>query len=149
MPINFQQYAVKGDEFLSILAGKLGDPSDKARASRILKSTFKVLRDHLTVEESVQLLAQLPVALKGVYMDGWRVNHTHVEKMKSLGDFSMSILQADGDAAATDFLSIEDVFFAVRVVVETMGLYVSAEELDEAFGTLPKDIKETMRSWIG
>jgi uncharacterized protein (DUF2267 family) len=148
MSIDFQKYALKGDEFLSILARNLGDEADKGRASRVLRSTFKVLREHITLEESVQLTAQLPMALKGLYMDGWRVNHTHPERLKSLTDFAMAVLKTEGDAGESCFLSIEDVFFCVKGVVQTMALYVSPEELDQAFGTLPKDIKELFRSWI-
>ena len=68
MALDFEKYAAKGNEFLNRLAENLGD-EDRAHAARILRSTFRGLRNHLTVEESFQLLAQLPMALKSVYVE--------------------------------------------------------------------------------
>jgi len=41
---------------------------------RIVRSVFHVLRDMLSTEESLQLIAQLPMALKSLYMDGTTTN---------------------------------------------------------------------------
>lgn len=61
MPFNFSQYAVKGKEFVNQLAKELGDEKETDKAKRILTATLRVLRDLLPTEESVQLLAQLPM----------------------------------------------------------------------------------------
>ncbi|HPM32772.1 MAG TPA: DUF2267 domain-containing protein [Chryseolinea sp.] len=63
--LDFEKYAMKGNEFLHALAVNLKD-SDRAHAARIVRSTFRVLRNRLSVEESLQLIAQLPMALKSV-----------------------------------------------------------------------------------
>jgi uncharacterized protein (DUF2267 family) len=65
MTLDFEKYAMKGNEFLNHLQVNLETP-DRAHAGRILRSTFRVLRNHLTFEESLQLLSQLPMAIKSV-----------------------------------------------------------------------------------
>jgi uncharacterized protein (DUF2267 family) len=147
MPIDFEKYAAKGNEFMNQLAKKLGDESDRIHAARILRSTFRVLRKHLTQEESMQLLAQLPMALKSVYVEGWKINQAH-SRIKTIEDFAAEVIQEEGNAAWRDFSNVEEAIQDVRAVIETLTSYVSREEMEEAFGTLPKEIKEVFITWI-
>jgi uncharacterized protein (DUF2267 family) len=138
MLLDFEKYAMKGNEFLNRLEENL-ETTDKPHAARILKSTFRVLRNHLTFEESLQLLSQLPMAIKSVYVDGWK-RGAH-KKIKTVDDFLVEIVQEDGNAAWLDFGSKEDLLDAVRAVIDTMRQYVSEEEINQALGTLPKKVK--------
>lgn len=148
MSLDVEKYAMKGDEFINLLAKKLGDESDRAKASRILRSTFRVLRNHLTVEESVHLLSQFPIALKSVYVEGWKPGYARTLRIRTLERFAAEILKADEKAAWRDFSNIQEVIFSVKAVIETMSMYVSPRELDEAFGTLSGELKVVFRSWI-
>jgi uncharacterized protein (DUF2267 family) len=44
---------------------------DRHAAYRALRATLHALRDRLTVEEAVQLGAQLPMLIRGLYYEGW------------------------------------------------------------------------------
>ncbi|HEY5749836.1 MAG TPA: DUF2267 domain-containing protein [Chryseolinea sp.] len=139
MLLDFEKYAVKGNEFLHHLEVNL-NTNDRDRAARILKSTFRVLRNHLTFEESLQLLSQLPMAIKAVYVDGWQRNDHF--KIKDSDEFIFEIAAEDGLQAWTDFRSMEDIQDAVNAVIETMALYVSTEEIKQALNTLPRKVRE-------
>ena len=78
MNTNFDKYALKGNEFLVRLSKNIGNEKDLDSAFRILRSTLRVLRKHFTIQESMQLLAQLPVAIKGVYVEGWNFQAKYV-----------------------------------------------------------------------
>ena len=138
MSLDFEKYAMKGNEFLHQLETNLG-VADRGHAARILRSTFKVLRNHLTFEESLQLLSQLPMAIKGLYVDGWKKSAN--SRIKTVDDFIIEIIQAEGNMAWRDFGSMEEILLAVRAVVDTMRNYVSAEEMDQALATLPRKIQ--------
>lgn len=138
MLLEFDKFAMKGNQFLHQLENNLGT-TDRSHAARILRSTFRVLRNHLTFEESLQLLSQLPMAIKGVYVDGWSASHR--KKIKTLDDFLIEIIQEEGDSVLIDFESSEDILDAVRAVIDTMRLYISAEEMNQALGTLPAKIQ--------
>jgi uncharacterized protein (DUF2267 family) len=69
MALDFEKYAAKGNEFVRLVAEDLQVSHD--RAGRIIRAVFHALRNRLNHEESFQLLAQLPMVLKGVYVDGW------------------------------------------------------------------------------
>ncbi|MGC1241464.1 MAG: DUF2267 domain-containing protein [Chryseosolibacter sp.] len=138
MTLDFEKYAMKGNEFLHQLQVNLGT-SDRGHASRILRTTFRVLRNHLTFEESLQLLSQLPMAIKSVYVEGWKRGEH--KRIKTVDDFIVELIYEEGSSAWRDFSSKDEILEAVKAVVETMKLYVSAEEIDQAMGTLPRKIQ--------
>ena len=91
MSLHFEQYAAKGNEFLSVLANELELPRD--RSARILRSVLHVLRRHLSVEESLQVVSQLPMMLKAVYVDGW--NPSVPRRIKHIDEFLDEIKKED------------------------------------------------------
>lgn len=147
MGIDFEKYTMKGHEFLNILARKLGDEKNTDRAARILRSVFAMLRNHITVEESIQLLAQMPVAIKGIYVDGWTLSHSK-ERIRTFDGLINEIALHEGSVIWRDFSNREEVIEAIRAVVETMTHYVSKEEMMEAFEGFPKGLKFSFQEWI-
>jgi uncharacterized protein (DUF2267 family) len=137
MLLEFEKYDMKGNEFLNRLQENL-QTTDRAHAARILRSTLRVLRNHLMVEESLQLISQLPMAIKGVYVDGWRAG-SH-KKIKSVDDLLVEIVQEEKNDAFRDFQDRNGILNAVRAVIATLREYVSDEEMDQALATLPKKI---------
>ena len=139
MALIFEKYAIKGNEFLSLLKESLSTEDD-GHAARILRSTFRVLRNHFTFEESLQLLSQLPMAIKSVYVDGWKKGEH--KRLHSVDDFLLEIIRKDGDIARRDFIDKEEILDPVRAVIDTMRVYVSTQEMDQALATLPRQIRE-------
>jgi uncharacterized protein (DUF2267 family) len=147
MSIDFVKYARKGNEFLNSLAFRLGDPDNKERAGRVLNGVLHTLRDHITVEESMQLLAQLPMALKGVYVHGWKLR-AQPARVHSLEGFIEEVVRNQGAESWKDYSSPEETVQAVRAVWETLAEYVSHDELEEVAGVLPGDIGGPLRDWL-
>lgn len=143
MTLDFNKFAMKGNEFLNRLEENL-DTDDRAHAARILRSTFRVLRNHLTFEESLQLLSQLPMAIKAIYVDGWKKGEH--KKIKTADEFLIEIIQEEGNSAWRDFSSKEEIIDCVRAVIDTLRVYVSAAEMEQALGTLPRGIQEIFES---
>jgi uncharacterized protein (DUF2267 family) len=108
---------------------------------------FAVLRNHISFGESLQLLSQLPVAIKGVYVDGWTLSHSK-ERVRTFDSLVNELAEAEGPVIWKDFSNRDEIIDAIRAVVETMGHYVSKGELMQAFGTLPKGLKESFQSWV-
>jgi len=46
---------------------------DRHHAYNALRAVLHVLRDRLTPEQAVHLGAQLPILVRGVYYEGWRI----------------------------------------------------------------------------
>ena len=147
MTLNFEKYAAKGNEFVNKLAEHLGDTKNRDRAGRILRCVLRALRNRLTVEESLQLLSQLPMAIKAVYVEGWKLNHEFV-RIKSMEEFAAEVMREDGFAAWRDFASMEEAEEAIEAVMKTLADYVSAGELHDIIGLMPGEIKKSFMVWV-
>ena len=92
--MNFDTYAEKGKLILKELALELGMPEDTARAGRIFRAVLHTLRSLLPLEENLQLTAQLLMALKGVYLDGWKYT-ARPKRIKQLADLSNEVFETE------------------------------------------------------
>jgi uncharacterized protein (DUF2267 family) len=147
MPLNFEKHASKGNEFVHKLAVRLGDEENRDRAGRVLRCVLHALRNRLTLEESFQLMAQLPMAIKAVYVDGWRPNRDF-RRIKTLREFSEEVMKQDGLSAWRDFSGVSDASDAVEAVMKTIAGYVSAGELHDIIAILPEDFKIHFTEWV-
>jgi uncharacterized protein (DUF2267 family) len=72
MAIRFEEYVLKGNDFVSQVTQHLGNGENESQStSQIITSVLHALRDVLTGEESFHLIAQLPLYIKAAYVDGW------------------------------------------------------------------------------
>lgn len=69
-PDVFADSVEKTNEWIGDLANVL-DGGDRREAYRVLAAFLHTLRDRLTIEDSARLAAELPLALRGVYFEGW------------------------------------------------------------------------------
>ncbi len=144
--MNFEKHAAKGNEFLNRLAYRLGNPDDHNRAGRVLRAVLHVLRARLSIEESFQLMAQLPMIIKAVYVDGWAPSRNH-SKIKTINEFADEVMRVDGATAWRDFSGATDAFDAIEAVMKTIADYVSAGELHDIIAVLPEDMKSYFCEW--
>src|SRR5690606_30009690 len=63
-----------------------GDFADESEAYSVLRAVLHQLRDRLTVEEAVDLGAQLPLIVRGVYFEVWQP-HRVPEKVRTRQKF--------------------------------------------------------------
>lgn len=148
MGFNFDQYTAEGNTFLNDYAKQLSMESDKDRAGRILTSILYALRDIISPTESLQLIAQLPMFIKAIYVNGWAIGKKRI-RTKNLADFIHLAKKHDGPAATNDFGYDDD---AAEDYIQTTFLflkrYVSQGELDDIRDVLPKDLKNIIPSHI-
>lgn len=147
MPLNFDKHAQKGNEFLNVLAKELGDKTDKAKAGKILRATFKALRNHLTLEENFQLLSQLPMALKAVYVEAWIPTREHEIGRKKI-DFVEEVLAYEDKNLWPRAEDVEVALKGVRAVLKTLKKYISEGEFKDIEAILPHQLKELLHDSI-
>ena len=127
--------------FLNELATGIGTENNPHKTSRILASSFAGLRNVLTVEESFDMIAQLPVFIKGMYIDKWHVSGHH-EKIKNVDQLLDVILQFEGDVALKDFGSREDAKLIVQTVFAVLKRHISAAESSDIEAVLGRKLGE-------
>jgi uncharacterized protein (DUF2267 family) len=123
----------KTNRILKEIEAAYGWPPERRQQSyHALKAVLHALRDRLTVEESSDLAAQLPMLVRGLYYEGWNPNRIPLKMNRE--DFLGRIRQ--------DFpYSIEGgMELLVRRTLEALRHYVTDGEWEDIRSGLPKDM---------
>jgi uncharacterized protein (DUF2267 family) len=111
-----------------------GDLADEAAAYSVLRAVLHQLRDRLTPEEAVDLAAQLPLIVRGIYYEGWRPGQTP-EKVRSKQEFLHEVamkLRPHPIAAEP----------AVRDVFALLAHHCDPGEIADVIAQFPAGLKE-------
>jgi uncharacterized protein (DUF2267 family) len=113
---------------------KTGGFADETEALSVLRAVLHQLRDRLSVEEAVDLAAQLPIIVRGVYYEGWRparVPQKIHSKQKFLNQITLKFLPRPIPPEA-----------AVRHVFALMAHHCDPGEISDVIGQMPKVLQE-------
>ncbi len=139
--MNFEKYVQKGNLFLKELAEELGVPQDKDRAGRILRAVLHALRKRLTPEEYLDLVAQLPMCIKAIAVDGWRIVESPDKSIKDVDDLIHAVMEEDRRTAARDLGNEEHAKEAIKAVIRVIKRHVSDGEIQDMEAELPKHLR--------
>jgi len=140
MALNFNQFAAEANTFLKEYTKELSLNGDIDKAGRILSSILHGLREVIPMEESLQLMAQFPMFLKAVYVNGWS-SRIRKEKVKNMTEFIDLIREFDGNTSIYDFESDEVAESYIIATFISLRKYISLGELEDIRTGLPKDLK--------
>jgi uncharacterized protein (DUF2267 family) len=141
MSLEFDQYAAKGNAYVNRVAETLHVQRDQA--ARIVRSVLHALRNRLSHEESFQLIAQLPMALKAVYVDGWKHSDSYL-RIRRPEEFLDEIRKEDDGMAGYDFGNDQRAALATAAVLNLLFESLSEGEYQSLINTLP----ESLQIWI-
>lgn len=130
----FEETMQTSSLWLRELADGAGE-ADERRAYQLLGAALQALRDRLPPEEAVQLGAQLPVVIRGLFYDDWHPEDTP-KKTHTLQEF------LDRVAARHDFAINQDMESAVRAAFEVINRNVSVGEVLSLIRALPAELRE-------
>jgi uncharacterized protein (DUF2267 family) len=119
----------KTDHWLKELM-RLLDWDDRQKAYLALRTTLHALRDRLTIEETAQLAAQLPMLVRGFYYEGWRPSGKPIP-VRDEAAFLEPI-----DAAFADDAGVDSELVA-RAVFTLLATHISAGEIEDVELILP------------
>ena len=107
---------------------------DRHKTLRLLRATLHALRDWLQVSEAVQLGAQLPTLVRGLYYEGWKPQNSPV-RQRSRDHFLIRV----GTEMAPDLVfEIEE---AVAAVFAFLTRNISTGEIEDVLLNLPSDMR--------
>ena len=111
-----------------------GNLADENEAYSVLRAVLHQLRDRLTVEEAVDLGAQLPLIVRGIYFEGWQPRHVPEKvrtRQKFLDGVRMKLLPRRNPAEP-----------AVRDVFALLAHHCDPGEIANVIAQLPGELKE-------
>lgn len=133
----FDNTIQKTNELLKEIEISFGWENRRNQSYAALRAVLHTLRDRLPVEEAVQLGAQLPMLIRGMYYEGWNPSRVPVKMNRE--EFLQRIRERFLFSVES---GIEDV---TRVVLVALRKYVSFGEAEDIVSILPKDIAEIVR----
>lgn len=140
MALNFNKYVTDGEHFVKEVAIELDAPWDAAKGGRILRAVLHALRDRIPPRESLQLISQLPMLIKAIYVDGWQMKDD-ARELRHLGDFIEAVREAGGKATIDNFVTDYDVERAIHAVFKVLKNHVSEGEIRDVLATLPGELR--------
>jgi uncharacterized protein (DUF2267 family) len=112
---------------------------DREKAYIALRSVLQTLRDRLSIEEAVELGAQLPMLVRGFYFEGWNPSGKPL-KYRTKEEFLWPIVEAfrkDPDV---------DVEKVTRAIYRVLRRRISEGEISDVIGILPAQLREMWES---
>lgn len=143
--MDFEKHFANATQFVQDVANELGCSDDHARAIRILRTVLHTLRERLTTTESFDLLAELPLVIKGLYVDGWKPRQIPM-RIRDIHDFASLVISKSGTSGQRDFESEEDVIEAIGAVFAALKFHISVGESKDIESILPQALKGF---WVG
>ena len=131
--VNFNHSAQQAQQWVNELADDL-EWTDR-RAYHLLRSVLHALRDWLPQEEMVDLAAQLPTMIRGIYFEGWKPLEAPVWKRRK-EDFIARIQEAFSDEL------LNDPDEAVAAVFSLLDRHVSYGEIEDIRHSMKKPLRE-------
>ena len=133
----FNNYIQPAELFIKEVAEELGNIQDTKAALRVTRSVFHTLRDMLTPEESLHLVAQLPMILKAIYVDGWKSGT--VNRIRSMQEF-LNCLKSNSDRPEVDFGNNDEAVNAVQCVLDVVQRHVTIGEIAHIVDQFPQEL---------
>lgn len=123
----------KTNEWLKGVMRELGW-DDRHRAYHALRAVLHTLRDRLPNHEAVDLGAQLPMLVRGMYYEGWVLDRDPKRLRKEAGFLAAVAADFPGDPSA-------DAEQITRAVFSVIANHVTAGEIKDVVLNLPEDLR--------
>lgn len=139
MAINFDKYAQEGNLFVKNLAEKLGHPNEVARTGILLRAVLHTLRDRITIGESLNMMAQLPMFLKAVYVEDWKYSEQPT-KISTMEEFSEEVEKHQEQYGEQEFSWKKSTEELVQIILGELATYISQGEFEDIKSQLPEGL---------
>lgn len=137
----FERTLQKANIWLKDIGLELG-VDNKEQCLVYLRAVLHALRDRLPLAEAVDLAAQLPIILRGIYFEGWvPLNGSSRERTQE--DFLHTVGRNLGPAIGFDL----DVEAVTRAVLAVLSRHVSEGEMLDVLHGLPRQLRPLFQEW--
>ena len=141
MAINFNKFAQEGQAFVNDLAERLGHPGEVAQTGILLRAVLHTLRDSMHIGESLNLLSQLPMFIKALYVENWKYSEKPL-RLKSIQEFTDKVEEEQANYGENRYNWNQSTFELTKTVLAALGQYVSPGEMQDIMDQMPKEVKE-------
>lgn len=147
MTTAFNRYATQGNQFVAQLANELDMPQNQAHSMRILRSVLHGIRNRITPAASTHLMAQLPMAVKAIYVDGWDAGFPQ-KRVFDYEDFIDEVYRSCGYSRSQTLVRKAEVENSVIAVFKVLKKNVSDGEYADVMSYMPVALRLTLIDYM-
>ena len=138
---NYSNCYAEADQFLQQVSVRLEGSPNQEHSSQLTTAVLHSLRDRISYRESMFLVANLPVLIKGIYFDGWNRNQ-HTTTINSIEDFLEEIRRNAVTYFGNNFSINQLTMGKARAVIQVLRNYVCASGFWHVRNQLPAVVSE-------
>ena len=139
----FDKYLQEANTYVKELSSELGHPEDTEQTIRLLKATFHTLRDRITISESLDLLAQLPMVLKAIYVDQWKYHEKPPLHFEDIEGFAEAVKNEQARLGEQKFDWQESTEDLLKIIFSSLrDHYLSDGQAIHVMEQMPDGVRE-------
>lgn len=136
---DFEKYAQEANAYVKQLAAELGHPEEVGQTYILLRAVLHTMRDRIQISESFHVLSQLPMFLKGVYVEHWHYRE-HPLQFQSLEEFKDAVKQEQARHGEQQFNWNQHTEDLIQMVITSLGKhYLTEGQLKHIATQMPKE----------
>jgi len=139
---NFEKFAQEPHIYMQDLAARLEHSDEGPRTLIIWKAVMHTIRDRIHMGESLDLISQLPVLLRGFYVDGWKYHEQPPADYSTMKQFTDAIKEKQEQYGEAQFDWPQSTEKIASIVFESLHRYLSEGQLAHIRSQLPQEVKE-------
>jgi uncharacterized protein (DUF2267 family) len=133
------QFQETGMQFLRDLATNLGTPDDTNHANELTASFFAALREVITPAESANLMANLPMYLRALYVSEWKIRSRR-PRIKTVEEFFQLMRDRYPQRATRALGDDQSLAQEVHAVIGSLRRYLSDGEVRDIQSQLSPEV---------
>lgn len=145
-PLNFERYVHDANKYFKDLTQEIKPAEDINRVFIVWRAVMHTLRDRIHMGESLDLLSQLPMILKGLYVENWQYHEQSSLQYETLEEMVRQVEELQSKYGEDQFnweISTEDI---ITVILSSLDPYISQGQWDHIKAQLPEGIHPIIES---
>lgn len=137
----FEKFVQDANSYVKKLAADLGHPDELGRVFIIWRAVMHAIRERIQISESFDLMSQLPLLLKGMYVHNWKyhekppLDYDTIEEMKTV---VKKYQDQYGEQQFDWSKSTEEI---ISITLLSLNEYLTEGQLEHVKGQMPEEVK--------
>lgn len=137
----FDKHGQEANEFVKELSNNLGHPEEQTQTIRLLRAVLHTVRDRITISESLDLLAQLPMMLKALYVEQWKYHEKPPLNYDDMEGLTTAVKKEQERMGEQSFDWQESTEDLVKIVLTSLRKYITDGQAIHVMDQMPKEVK--------
>ncbi len=142
--LDFERYVHDANKYFKDLAEEFGHPEEMNRTFIAWRAVMHTFRDRIHVGESMDMMSQLPMILKGFYAENWKYHEKPPLNFSTMEEMVNEVEKRQEQYGEISFpwdISTGEVIMAI---VDSLDPYLSKGQIKHLKSQMPKEVAEAM-----